>query len=401
MQTEMDFFKISNVKVSRPVISIQDTFTLSYTLKNNGSFDAYHVAAGIMIDERDFGGAGTTYYAWADRNPPEVTIARGKSRNFSHTFTFDEDYREKYLSWKGKYPDVRAIPLTLMISFYNKFETISDLDLYNFAVLVENHYNLKVDSFELERAANGVKDDEGESVLTDLKISAAPEANVGNTTLKLYYAQNAPAAETDEYIDLTAHIPALLDGVTDSTGLIAQQFDNGSDWSFMLVFTDGYEPVAAFYTLSKSFANVHLSGASTGGVAFGKFSASEEGTPLFECEYPAIMSGGIRGVTNYALGEVPTGGRWIDGSPIYRSVIEFDVSQLNEPIVAAAIADFGVLISLGGYTYRPGNDKFMPVNFYYNDTNYCSTHVSGAGEIIMKLSHASTGYIIAEYTKKE
>ena len=43
----------------------------------------------------------------------------------------------------------------------------------------------------------------------------------------------------------------------------------------------------------KSFANVHLSGCATGGVAFGKFSASTSGSPLFECEYPAVFTAGI------------------------------------------------------------------------------------------------------------
>ena len=43
--------------------------------------------------------------------------------------------------------------------------------------------------------------------------------------------------------------------------------------------------------VDRAFANLHLSGQSTGGVAIGKFSASAYGNPLFECAFPIVLSG--------------------------------------------------------------------------------------------------------------
>lgn len=45
--------------------------------------------------------------------------------------------------------------------------------------------------------------------------------------------------------------------------------------------------------LERAFANVHLSGCTTGGVAFGKFSSSTEDNPYFECVYPTIITNDI------------------------------------------------------------------------------------------------------------
>ena len=43
--------------------------------------------------------------------------------------------------------------------------------------------------------------------------------------------------------------------------------------------------------VDRAFANLHLSGLATGGVAIGKFSAATNGNPLFECAFPIVLSG--------------------------------------------------------------------------------------------------------------
>ena len=100
-------------------------------------------------------------------------------------------------------------------------------------------------------------------------------------------------------------------------------------YSFLLVVTDGIETASAVCIVDRAFANMHLSGKTTGGVAFGKFSAATLNNPLFECEYPAQFAGGIHGITNYESGEVLTGGHWIDGKPIYRKILEVSAPVAN------------------------------------------------------------------------
>ena len=53
------------------------------------------------------------------------------------------------------------------------------------------------------------------------------------------------------------------------------------------------ETVSATFLIGNVFTNVHLAGVSTGGVCFGGYSSATEGTPKFECYYPAYLKGGI------------------------------------------------------------------------------------------------------------
>lgn len=53
------------------------------------------------------------------------------------------------------------------------------------------------------------------------------------------------------------------------------------------------ETVAVAFLIGNVFTNVHLAGASTGGVRFGGYSTATEDNPKFECDYPAYLYGGI------------------------------------------------------------------------------------------------------------
>ena len=82
-------------------------------------------------------------------------------------------------------------------------------------------------------------------------------------------------------------------GYSANTSVLPGTYANGSVYSFLLVVTDGIETASATCVVDRAFANLHLSGQSTGGVAIGKFSAATYGNPLFECEFPAVFGGGI------------------------------------------------------------------------------------------------------------
>ena len=132
----------------------------------------------------------------------------------------------------------------------------------------------------------------------------------------------------------------LLTGVTDSDILVDIMRENNltfpvnAQYLVYLSYGDEYEQDTMATTLLKAFANVHLSGCSTGGVALGKFSESEENDPLFECAYPAefndgiTVSGGVKGAHLYSdTADVYTGDTWIDGNPILRKSFSGRVSS--------------------------------------------------------------------------
>ena len=82
-------------------------------------------------------------------------------------------------------------------------------------------------------------------------------------------------------------------GYSANTSILPGTFSNGSVYSFLLVVTDGYETATAQISVDRAFANMHLSGKSTGGVAFGRFSTAAQGAPKLECDYPAYFYGGL------------------------------------------------------------------------------------------------------------
>ena len=102
---------------------------------------------------------------------------------------------------------------------------------------------------------------------------------------------------------ITAAVPAALAveytvEVIDTAGYNAYQYDN-------------VVPGRANFALA----------ASKYGASFGCMPKGTQEQPMLESAYPIYAYGGIDGVTNYTAEEVKTGGTWIDGKPIYRSIL--------------------------------------------------------------------------------
>ena len=148
-------------------------------------------------------------------------------------------------------------------------------------------------TLEIERTPN----DEAVAVKTTAKFTADVASSILTShgyTIKLT-ATNAhnPALATDTVVTFNATLSQLITGITDSTSAVTATFSAATDWYFLLTVSNGYETTNAYGSIPRAFANIHLAGLSTGGVAFGKFSSSTQGNPLFECEFPAIFNGGI------------------------------------------------------------------------------------------------------------
>ncbi len=187
------------------------------------------------------------------------------------------------------------------------------------------------DNPQLKFAVERTPDDESSSLATTLKLTGDTDSSLITAhgySLKLYCVEGSSAATTsDSQVTLNCTISTACTGFTESTSLITQTFSNGNDYSFLLYLTNGYENAYAVGSIARAFANMHLSGCSTGGVAFGKFCKSTENNPMFECNYPAYFYKGVQG---FAQGGVETavtvsGNNYVDVAVTFAKAFDTDV----------------------------------------------------------------------------
>jgi len=302
---------ISSYSISKSPLAAGDSFTLTITAKNNMGLKAEEISLSGVAEykfENVWGESDQVSHGIFDR----ITRAVSWGNNTTKTFTFNLKVHDNM--WEilqelkaeadsklaeGAAPvNIRSSSIKWILTAHSagtedNFAGETDSASFTTGVLLDWRYAPKVDVFALERIMDGVPNDEGVNLMADMKLSADERAQTELFTLKLHYAEGASASTSSPYIDLTAHIPDLLSGVTDSTTLISETFANNLNWNFLLVFGDTYESVQARTTVPRAFANLHLSGASTGGAAFGGFSTSTEDNPLLECHYPAKMYGSL------------------------------------------------------------------------------------------------------------
>lgn len=261
-----------------------------------------------------------------------------------------------------------------------------------------------IDTLEIERASMGEPDESGVFLLFDGKFSLAESADLSSMKLIMYYAENAQADTASAAVDLTASVPALLNGVAGNMGIVTQAFSNASAWNFLFVFGDEYENVSLRRNIFKAFANLHLSGRKNGGVAMGGFSSATDDAPKFECFYPAYFYGGIAlgGMKDFSAEEVDTGVKWTNGKPIYRRTITGRVMQTGAFVTIGTIDTLEQVVNIAGGILTSSN-MFVPVNTYFNSTYWfsCFVGATGVGSIdcVSTAGYLGTAVITIEYTK--
>lgn len=139
-----------------------------------------------------------------------------------------------------------------------------------------------------------VKNDEGTIVMGSLAISLAEGRTVSDiTTAQVIVTDDAGASQTLTLSSsvLTAALSAS-GYVESSPGLFSTiTFNTGRNYTLTFTIGDAFDRAVFSVLVARSFANLHLSGLTTGGVAIGKFSAATNGNPLFECAFPIVLSG--------------------------------------------------------------------------------------------------------------
>ena len=359
--------------------------SMTYTIKNTSSQSITISQSTIITRLRD----SSALEFPLGTGPSNLTLRAGGSMECTSEYVHSAYSLVKaYMQSYG----LRSAPVYLVI---DDVEYVAITNVY----VIYKFYNPVISKFELFRHTNGELTDDGINLLTTIKLDYDfPDYPHTIPSTRLYYAENGMAGIDSDYIDL----PYNSRNVIKDASLISKEFSSVSNWDFLLVFGDEYESAKKRFSMSKPFANVHFSGASTGGVCLGGYSSSLENNPKFESYFPGYFYNGIEGVTNYSSGEVMTGGRWIDGRPIYRNVIL--ISNVDKDIALGTGAISSVISIRGiGYT-ASGIARPLPYAHPTTTANATLAIRDYATTPTLRIVVGSTGAItsaiaIVEYTK--
>lgn len=187
--------------------------------------------------------------------------------------------------------------------------------------------------------------------------------------------------------------------------VIPEEIPNQETWNYTLTVTDTAGGTAVQYTsVQPGWANFALA-ASKHGAAFGGLPRGTVENPMLESWYPFYAYGGIHGVNRYEAGEVETGGVWIDGKKIYRSVLGSEVSgNAAENVLLGTIPDVDTIVRMDGMFERTGDSgKYIHPMPYYNSAEryflpFCNPVTD---EVFVQATVSGTAHVIADYTKYE
>lgn len=102
-------------------------------------------------------------------------------------------------------------------------------------------------------------------------------------------------------------------------------------------------------------------------------------------------------VPHYKLGEVPTGGTWVDGKPIYRSVI--DCGNATSVTISVSSLNIDTLIRLDGFGTDNSNGSGSKWTFDCSSGNNSRNFfIDSSGNLRCQGSYYKK-YAILEYTK--
>lgn len=233
----------------------------SNSVSHRGDGDIFQVDASFM----DMPGAA----AWVEAN---ITLRTTLTNKLDHVY------------WRA----TASQPMVLTITY------------------VSSEFKPNITNAKLYRANSlGAAADDGTYLSFTAKLTVEKLGTSGSGTFKIYSGGSADATTTQVY---SSSVSGSTSGNTVSAAPISGlTVGSGEKKWFRMEFSytaltdsgaSSTETVSATFLIGNVFTNVHLAGVSTGGVRFGGYSTSGEGTPKFECDYPAYLYGGIAQIGN-------------------------------------------------------------------------------------------------------
>lgn len=255
-----------------------------------------------------------------------------------------------------------------------------------------------------EEVSGYAPSDIGENVWVTLKASCTNVAAGGAARNFLSWKITAKAADgTETVCSGSSGETQAVDIENDRTIITAiVPAANAVDYTVEVTDTAGYTAYQ-YDSIAPGRANFALAG-SKYGASFGCMPKGTEDNPMLETAYPFYAYAGIEGVNNYTAEEVNTGGRWIDGKPIYRYACEFYSTGVGNILIGGlpnradkVLRIYGTF-SLGGAWYplseaNTGQSSYNAFPLYMVNTNQIFMAVGSS------LAGAKNFNIILEYTK--
>ena len=286
-------FSVTSCKVSRSIVAPEDTIDITLTIKNTSGNKITKAGLCLCFTNADMGYSGDGW--WAPVVQPETSCSWANSASKTLTWSITPDtilsqplYASSYERLKTRLAALRTLPFRLEIegmesdgSYAMLIYTISGVQY------IDKYYNPQI-TLDAWRYPN----DEATALAATMRVELADGNNASGFTATMYYARDARATQESSVFSVNVDRDVLFGvGYSANTSVLPGTFANGSVYSFLLVVTDGIETASAMCVVDRAFANLHLSGQPTGGVAIGKFSAATYGNPLFECAFPIVLSG--------------------------------------------------------------------------------------------------------------
>lgn len=289
----MASFSVTSCTVSRSIVALEDTIDITLTIKNTSGVKVTKAGLNLCFTNADRGLSGDGW--WAPVVQPKTSCSWANSASKTLTWSITPDtvmsqsiYTSIYSSLKTRLSSVRKLPFRLEIdgtgsdgSYPSLIYTVSGVQY------IDKYYNPQI-TLDAWRYPN----DEATALAATMRVQLAEGNNASGFTAKMYYARDAKATTASSVFNMNVSRDVLFGvGYSANTSVLPGSFVNGSVYSFLLVVSDGIETASAMCVVDRAFANLHLAGLSTGGVAIGKFSAATQGNPLFECAFPIVLSG--------------------------------------------------------------------------------------------------------------
>ena len=411
-------FEITKISFAPNVIVFGEETNYSITIKNKSNVKITKLCIRLSYAYPTKTHWSTTGYIdifgelKTDSGFIEVVGATNWANNTEKTFTgkvtFNAGNTPPYFEGRA-IPELDLYGLSAQLYFHDDMSVFTHIDSGGVLYMIDAHYSPKIAVFDAVRSFGTEPNDEGENVLTDIKLLCSEATR--REYLSLYF--NYRSRDNTESDPISVNITNLIDSALADRiqHVIDHTLNKNSDWDLVLYFGDQYEFFTISLSLPRSFANVHLSGLPTGGVCFGGFDKSTMNNPKFRSYYPAEFVGGIEGVTNYVDGEVETGGLWIPDpetkkrEKIYRYVFVGESSLDGAGgVIGKLPSKIGNLISTSG-TMKSSDGSFRPIPYsYYGNLNWSACYyVDGNGSINLQIGSNYSGkhtiIIIFEYTK--
>lgn len=165
-----------------------------------------------------------------------------------------------------------------------------------------------------------VKNDEGTKVMGKLAISLAEGRTVSDiTTAKVVVASDAGTSQTITLSTAVLNAALTSNGYVESSPSLFSSITFNTAYNYTLTFTigDAYDQAVFSVLVARAFANLHLSGLKTGGVAFGRFSSATLNIPKFESDFPAYLYGGVKDLGMNWVSLTPASGVTSPNSNLY------------------------------------------------------------------------------------